>query len=135
MIGTKGFKIIPGHWYGWQMLPGYAGPYYSPIRIKQCEVAELESALNVAFHNLCYASGVRNFETKLTNVFWTDDFVSGTIDNGDLIPNRLGIITAITPRWISHFCKDIGSDFQTFDGGEQDLFERLEIIANRSDYG
>lgn len=32
------FRLKPGRWYGWQMLPGYGGgysPYCSPIRIER----------------------------------------------------------------------------------------------------
>jgi hypothetical protein len=136
VIGSRRFKIVPGHWYGWQMLPGYGSrPYYSPIRMKHFAVAESQSALDLAFHNLCYARGVRDFEIKLTNVFWTDELLSGTIDYGDPIPSRLGIVTRVTPQWICDLCKGIGSEFQSFDGAEQDLFDQLDSIANRNEYG
>lgn len=56
-----------GHWYGWQMLPGYTDvPYVSPIKVMN--VVPLKSGrsiLRLDFFNAFYAQGVQGFSQDL----------------------------------------------------------------------
>jgi hypothetical protein len=39
LVISQRLKLVPDRWYGWQMIPGYAGernvPYFSPIRVSR----------------------------------------------------------------------------------------------------
>jgi hypothetical protein len=60
-------KLIPGHWYVWQMFPGYTTvPYVSPIRVFEVKPKKTgRKELALSFYNAFYAPGVRDFTLDL----------------------------------------------------------------------
>ena len=130
-LGSKALKLIPDHWYGWQMLPGYAGPYYSPIKLDRfAKPEDDDGTCEIAFFNACYARGVQSFTLKLRNVLWTDDFLAGAINYGDDKFERLGIVTAISARWIQMFCPELAHEIPDLEQlrSKKELFDRLEDV-------
>lgn len=60
------FTIESNRWYGWQMMPGYGSPYYSPIDVYNIEPRRNgRSELTLRFFNAFYAEGVQDFEKTL----------------------------------------------------------------------
>lgn len=63
-----GLHIQAGHWYAWQMLPGYGDsvPYFSPIFVHSVVLSPTNpNILDVHFLNLLYAAGVQDFHMTL----------------------------------------------------------------------
>lgn len=92
--------LTRGHWYGWQMLPGYCGkPYYSPIRIQGVTTLKTgRGEINIEFFNAFYAEGAQSFNLKLKILRRTTDYiVSDLIEYSE---ERMAIITNLTPRFI-----------------------------------
>ena len=60
-------QLMPRHWYGWQMLPGYFGvPYFSPIWVQEVTPRKTgKGILAVKFINMLYAEGVQDFHVNL----------------------------------------------------------------------
>jgi len=63
-------QLTPGHWYGWQMLPGYFGeppvPYCSPIWVKDVTPRKTgKGILGLGFINTLYAEGAQGFTLDL----------------------------------------------------------------------
>lgn len=59
------FTLLPGHWYGLSMYPGYGDcPYHSPILVRSIEPLG-ERRFELAFWNLGYALGVQDFKKQL----------------------------------------------------------------------
>lgn len=56
-IEDERLKLLPGTWYGWQMIPGYGdgyAPYFSPILVQHVNPKRTGSCvLELAFHNAC----------------------------------------------------------------------------------
>lgn len=99
--------LKPGHWYAWQMMPGYTDiPYYSPIRVDHCEALGTgQSKLRLAYFNAAYAAGVQNFEEPLRVLIRERDYMIAVRDEGKSIGEiRTAIISNISWDWMKlHF--------------------------------
>jgi hypothetical protein len=62
---TANLQLIPKHWYGWQMLPGYGEwdvPYFSPICINEVTPRKTgRGILAISFFNALYQEGVQDY--------------------------------------------------------------------------
>lgn len=101
-------KLKKGHWYGWQMMPGYGGPYFSPIRLEEdCKSPKVGEKFTLRFLNANYARGVRSFELDLTLLFDSPSYLVASIDAPDGPPPRTAIISKMAVNWLSRCCPDI----------------------------
>ena len=95
-------KLEVGHWYGWQLLPGYSNAcesYFSPICIE--DIQPLKSGQNLirlAFCNAMYAEGVKGFELTLKIVSHKRQYLVAEIV--DTESDRCAVITEISFEWI-----------------------------------
>lgn len=92
--------LVPGKWYGWQMLPGYGlEPYFSPIRAE--EVTALKTGrgeLQLRFFNAFYATGVQHLEKTLRVIRRQPEYIVCDILHEAEV--RVAIITACTPEFL-----------------------------------
>lgn len=100
-------NLQKGHWYGWQMLPGYGcdySPYFSPIFVT--EVKPLKSGKNVLkleFLNAHYAQGVADFELDLKVLKKEAHYIMTELLYGNEHNNRAAIISIINDEWLELF--------------------------------
>lgn len=96
-----------GHWYGWQMLPGYADlPYFSPIYISEIEPLKTgKNMLSLTFVNAMYANGVKEFEQTLKILSHQEQFLVADITSSN--QNRCAIISEISFSWIKQCVPEI----------------------------
>jgi hypothetical protein len=122
-------KLKPGHWYGWQMLPGYGnGPYFSPIRIENApSVPGVGQTFNLAFLNAQYARGVRNFSQDLTVLFKSDSYIVAALKHPNVPATRTGIISKMTANWLRRCCPDVAGFLNLESESYPDLDKALEF--------
>ena len=109
-MATQGLVLQPDRWYGWQMLPGYAGernvPYFSPILVREIVPRKTgRGVLTVRFFNALYAQGVEDFALDLrilrrAAAFLVADVLVGTEEQAE----RVGIVSHIEFEWLRRFC-------------------------------
>ena len=106
-------KLTPGHWYSWQMFPGYFGdppvPYFSPIWVKDVTPRKTgKGILGLGFVNTLYAEGVQDFTLDLRILKNEASYLMSEILYGNEGPSdRTAIIGIIGFEWIQHFCPSI----------------------------
>ncbi len=103
-------QLTPGHWYSWQMLPGYFGeppvPYFSPIWVKDVTPRKTgRGILGLGFINTLYAEGVQDLTLDLRILKHEASYLVSEILYGKEGPSdRTAIISRIGFEWIQHFC-------------------------------
>lgn len=103
-------QLTSGHWYSWQMLPGYFGeppvPYFSPIWVKDVTPRRTgKGILRIGFINTLYAEGVQGFTLDLRILKHEASYlVSAILDREEGPSDRTAIIGLIGFEWIQHFC-------------------------------
>jgi hypothetical protein len=102
-------QITPGHWYSWQMLPGFGQPpvpYCSPIWVKDVMPRKTgKGILRLGFFNALYAEGVQDFTLDLRILKHEASYlVSEPLYGEDGPSDRTAIIGRIGFAWIQHFC-------------------------------
>jgi hypothetical protein len=106
---SKPLTLANNRWYAWEMIPGYAGRYYSPILIEN--VSPLKTGRNIlrlSFYNACYAQGVRDFQMDLIVLHRSENFLIAKLDYGkDTDIDRCAIISPITEAWLAEFRPEI----------------------------
>jgi hypothetical protein len=106
-------QLTPKHWYGWQMLPGYAGerniPYFSPIRMEEVTPRKTgKGILTIKFFNALYAQGVQDFTLDLSILKREASYlVSEILYAGQSTRGRTAIIGRIEFEWIQFFCPSL----------------------------
>lgn len=106
-------QLMPKHWYGWQMLPGYAGkqyvPYFSPIWMKEVTPRKTgRGILTNGFINALYAEGVQDFTLDLRVLKHEAGYlVSEILYEDQFTRDRTAIISHIEFEWIRLFCPDL----------------------------
>lgn len=114
MVPPK-LTLQAGHWYGWQMVPGYIGqrsvPYFSPIHVRTVHPHKTgRRTLTLQFINAQYAGCVQDFSLDLHILKHADDYiVAEVLDNNGDAPERVGIISHIEFEWIRRFCPELWS--------------------------
>ncbi len=91
-----------GKWYSWEMLPGYAGRYYSPIKVGRVTPLKTgQNVLRLGFFNACYAAGAQSFDVDLKMLYRGEEYLIAKIvgdPQHDL--GRCAIITPIDKWWM-----------------------------------
>lgn len=100
-------QLLPGKWYGWQMLPGYLDtPYFSPIRIETVVPKKTgRKILAVQFFDALYAQGVQDVALDLRILKHEARYLVAELMYGDF--NRAGIVYDIDFEWVRRFCPEI----------------------------
>lgn len=116
---TRTLHLASGHWYGWQMLPGYTyqsyDPYFSPIRIFHAEPLKTgQRVLRLRFWNALYAEGVQDFQTDLRVRIHHADYLVADFPSKHLA-DRSVVVSAMSGRWLQRFCPSLvqGSEAET----------------------
>jgi len=105
-------KLEPGHWYAWQMIPGYIGercvPYCSPIYVKAVVPRSTgRGILHLDFENVLYARGVEEFSLDLRVLKRTPDYLLAEILYQEAGVDRSTVISSIEAEWIRRFCPEL----------------------------
>jgi hypothetical protein len=107
-------QLVPKHWYGWQMLPGYVTgdnclPYFSPIWIQEVTPRKTgKNILAVRFINVLYAEGVQDFFLDLRVLKREASYlVSEILYTGQSTRDRTAIISHIDFDWLRRFYPDL----------------------------
>lgn len=128
----SGLRLVPGQWYGWQMLPGYETqhvvvPYFSPIQI--IAVTPLKTGnriLKVEFWNVGYAAGAQKFAVDLRLVKHTDDYLIADFDlHGQESSDRSAVINTISFPWLERFFPDLETPRPQTSAGQRDEVSRF----------
>jgi len=95
------FTIRPGRWYAWMMLPGYAGPYVSPIYVTRVLPEKTgKHWLSLGFYNAYYAAGVRDFSVRCRVLKRFPDHVHLDLTPGKPGAGRSAVISEISEGWL-----------------------------------
>jgi hypothetical protein len=106
-------RLTPGHWYVWQMFPGYAAsPYVSPIRVFAVEPKKTgRKELALSFYNAFYASGVRDFTLDLRVLVHQPQFLMAVV--APFAPpdrdQRACVIHSLTGDWIERLVPELAA--------------------------
>lgn len=106
-------SIEKDNWYGWQMLPGYAGelciPYFSPVFVKDFKALKTGNGLfRIDFLNVAYAEGMQDFSMEIRVLKRAKDYLVGDIVEGKSVnPARCAIISNIEWGWLQRFCPEL----------------------------
>lgn len=107
------FTLRPNCWYGWQMIPGYAGESYVPFCCP-CWINEVlpqktgKGLLTLDVWVTGYAEGVNNGEAFLKVIHRGDTYLIAQIlypDAPDI--NRCVVISQIEFDWVRRFCPEL----------------------------
>lgn len=106
------FMLDTSHWYGWQMVPGYAGernvPYFSPMYLRAFAPRKTgRRELHVEFLNAQYAEGVQEFSIDLKILKHSQDYLVAEIAYVDVSVDRVAVISRIEFEWIRRCCPEI----------------------------
>lgn len=108
-----GLILTPRHWYGWEMLPGYAEarhvPYFSPTYLYSLHPQKTgRRTLTLRFLNARYAEGVKDVSLELRILKHASDYLVAEIrDDTSSSSERIGIVSHIEFEWIRQFCDDL----------------------------
>ena len=93
-----------GRWYSYLMLPGYAGPYFSPIKVEHVELrGKACKRLKIKFFNASYAQGVKDFVKDLKIVARGERYLVGALkEESGSVGQRTAIITELSSAWMEH---------------------------------
>lgn len=96
------FTLRTGRWYAWMMLPGYSGPYVSPIYVTGITREKTGGhTLTLDFHNAYYAAGARNFEGVRCRVLKRlPDHMLVDLTVGNPGSGRSAVISEISEHWL-----------------------------------
>lgn len=114
-MSGQGLQLVPGNWYGWQMIPGHLGernvPYFSPIRVIQITPKKTgRGVLNVHFWNVLYAEWVQDFDLDIRVLKHEPDYlITDILYVGSGSKGRAAVISHVEFEWIRRFCPDIWS--------------------------
>lgn len=102
----EAFKLSPGTWRSWQMLPGYFGermtPYCSPIYIQSVKPLKTGGGLlHLTFFNALYAVGVQDFQVHLKVLKRATNYMLADLQDD---PERSAVIGHIEFLWLEKFC-------------------------------
>lgn len=101
--GVDLFTLRKGHWYAYEMLPGYSDErYYSPILVDCVEPLKTgRNIVRVGFYNACYAEGVRGFQKDFRVLHRGASFMLMRIEGAE---DRCAIVCPLTWGWLhAHF--------------------------------
>ncbi len=107
---TREITLLPGEWYGWQMLPGYFGvdylPYCSPIRLKSVTPKKSgKGILRLEFFNALYAQGVENFKMDIRVLKRASAYLVGEpATKSQSEADRTVIVSVLEMEWLRYFC-------------------------------
>lgn len=109
-------QLVPGRWFGWQMIPGYDGernvPYFSPIEVRRVTPRRTgRGVLSVAFFNALYAEGVRDFQMDLRILSHQANYlVAELVDGPPEQCHRSAVVSHIEFGWIRRCCPELWSE-------------------------
>lgn len=106
------FTLQPGHWYGWQMIPGYTGepvvPYFSPIFVHNVLQAARSRVISLELTDVLYAAGAQHFQRRLHLLRRGGDYlVAGVANDRGGTTDRVSVISQIGYEWIRRFCPSV----------------------------
>jgi hypothetical protein len=106
-------KLMPGHWYVWQMFPGYETvPYVSPIRVFGVEPKKTgRKELALSFYNAFYATGVRDFNVDLRVLVHQEQYLMALVapfTSTDL-DQRACVIHHLSGEWTERLVPDLAA--------------------------
>ncbi len=109
-----GLRIQAGHWYAWQMLPGYGDgmPYFSPIFVQRVRLwPNNPNIFDVYFDNVLYAVGVQGFHKTIRPLLRASTYVVAELLEGEADgPVRTGIISDISFEWLEQVLPQVLKD-------------------------
>ena len=96
------FTLRAGRWYAWMMLPGYNGPYVSPIYVMGVEPEKTGGhTLCLSFHNAYYAAGIRDFRGVCCRVLKRfANYMLVDLTVGSSGSERSAVISDISKEWL-----------------------------------
>jgi hypothetical protein len=99
-------KILSGHWYGWQTMPGKDGaPDFAPIRICAAQIDQLDrTVIELTFLTLGYRQGARQKRLRILQP--TQEYLVATFDTGTGAA-RTAIISDLNRAWLGRCCPTI----------------------------
>lgn len=116
------------HWYGMTMWPGYAGTYYSPVRILHLDPLKYgNGTLRLSFLNLCYASGVQEMEYTVRMLRRQEDYILAAVTGG----TRSICIEPLTRSWMMHHHPSFYADQLFLDDGSPCSEKFLKLAWTR----
>jgi hypothetical protein len=114
--------LRPRQWYGWIMLPGYAGPHCAPVFVRQVEpLGTGRELLRVFYIDPFYAEGVQHFQQDLRVLHRTPTHLVAAIDGQ---PDRSGSLSELDGYWLRGLCPTLAS-YVPEAGNTQALLSRL----------
>jgi hypothetical protein len=97
-----------GHWYGWQMLPGYSKyceSYFSPIYIEAINPLKSgQNQITLTFANVMYAEGVKGFEKTLKILSHKQQYLLAELKDDQ---ERCAVISEISFEWIKQHLPEL----------------------------
>jgi hypothetical protein len=100
--------LVRGHWYAWQMLPGYVGefiPYSSPILVTSVKLEKSGKGwLELGFFNAFYAEGVQGFTLRMRVLARTPSYLIAHLDHSSGF-ERHAVIGKMTFDWLKQTCR------------------------------
>ena len=94
-------ELAPGGWYGWEMQPGYFGPYFSPIRVRRVTPLKTGNGIiQLDFRNCFYAEGVQEFSIEIRVLMRERDFLIGVLNPRLDGPKRACLISTMSYAWL-----------------------------------
>lgn len=99
---TSRLILRPRRWYGWIMLPGYAGPHCAPIFVRRVEPLKTgRGLLRIAYIDPFYAEGVQDFQRDLRVLHRTPTHLVAALDGN---PDRSGSVSELDRDWLRTLC-------------------------------
>jgi hypothetical protein len=112
-MAQTGLRLLPGQWYGWQMLPGYdhpphVVPYFSPIQVIAVTPKKAGNrSMQLKFWNVGYAVGVQDVTVDLRIVKHADDYlIADLVAPRPETSDRAAIISTISFGWLERLYPD-----------------------------
>lgn len=102
---TVQFTIERNRWYGWQMMPGYGQPYFSPIYVYVVDpLKKGTSDMTLRFFNAFYAEGVQEFKQTLRILLRGETFLFAESDREE---RRGAVVSELTMAWLRQHCPSL----------------------------
>lgn len=96
-------ELLPGKWYGWQMMPGYGdAPYFSPIRVDRVTPLKTGAGrLQLQIWNVFYAEGVQGFDLTMRVLKRERDYLMAELEYPQTPGlGRACVINEMTLGWL-----------------------------------
>lgn len=101
------FTLIPSHWFGLTMFPGYVDcPYHSPIRVDAIESLG-NRMFQLRFLNLGYAAGVQDFSKRLRTLRRTQTHL---VAEETEVEDRTYVLVSLNPAWLRRHFPELNSE-------------------------